>query len=276
MENKTEIIAAVKEQKQLAAIQDSTQITPSAMLQLAQMPNANIENLGKLMEFQIQWEANEARKAFNKALGAFKAESLTVTKNNAVAFNSTAYKHATLDNVCNTIVPALSRHGLSHRWDTNQDGKKITVTCILSHELGHSEKVALSSEADGSGNKNGIQAIGSTVSYLQRYTLLAATGTATTNQDDDGDASGEPKEPKETKPAKTLPDCTAEKFESMCVDEVNMETGEIKKMGWKSLVESGSKTAEYLIAQLSTKYVFSDEQIKTINSWSKKQCKTQS
>jgi hypothetical protein len=40
--------------------------------------------------------------------------------------------------------------------------------------------------ADATGNKNPVQQIGSTVTYLQRYTLLAATGLATSDSDDDG------------------------------------------------------------------------------------------
>jgi hypothetical protein len=41
-----------------------------------------------------------------------------------------------------------------------------------------------------SGSKNAIQAIGSAVTYLQRYTLLSATGLAAKNGDNDGaDAS---------------------------------------------------------------------------------------
>src|SRR5207245_959863 len=35
-------------------------------------------------------------------------------------------------------------------------------------------------------SKNAVQAVGSTVSYLQRYTLLAGTGMAAADQDDDG------------------------------------------------------------------------------------------
>lgn len=68
--------------------------------------------------------------------------------------------------------------------------------------------------------------------------------------------------------AKTiLPECTAEKFEQMCIDITDPESGEVKKMGWKSLVTSGSKTAEHLLAMLSTKYEFSAEQRAEIMSW---------
>jgi hypothetical protein len=54
--------------------------------------------------------------------------------------------------------------------------------------MGHSERTTLSATADTSGSKNSIQAIGSTVTYLQRYTLLAAVGLAA-GGDDDGQAA---------------------------------------------------------------------------------------
>jgi hypothetical protein len=47
----------------------------------------------------------------------------------------------------------------------------------------------LAAAPDASGSKNAIQAIGSTISYLERYTLLALTGLATHDMDDDGQAS---------------------------------------------------------------------------------------
>ena len=48
------------------------------------------------------------------------------------------------------------------------------MTCVVSHRLGHSEENTLTAGRDESGNKNNIQAVGSTITYLQRYTLKAA------------------------------------------------------------------------------------------------------
>jgi len=102
---------------------------------------------------------------------------------------TTAYNHASLANVTNKINRALSEHGLSASWVTNQsDGLK--VTCTIAHKLGHSESTSLSAGPDTSGSKNAIQAIGSTVTYLERYTILALTGLATREQDDDGGGAG--------------------------------------------------------------------------------------
>jgi hypothetical protein len=168
-------------------VQPQTAITPMAMLQMAVSQNADLDKLEKLMQLQERYEKNEARKAFTQALSDFKAVGITIGKDKHVKFGNTEYNHATLGNICNILGAELSKYGLSYRWNTDQNEGKIKVTCVLMHVLGHSESVSLESGADSSGSKNSIQAIGSTVSYLQRYTLLAITGTATQEQDDDGE-----------------------------------------------------------------------------------------
>lgn len=161
-------------------------------------PGFDVAKLEKLLEMRERWKAGEAREAFTVALSAFKAHPPTVKKNKRAGFESkrtgdkTSYEYATLDNVVAAIAPALSAHGLSHRWETEQhEGGMIRVTCILNHVLGHSERVTLQASPDQSGSKNNIQAVGSTVSYLARYTLLAACGLATADMDDDGEDSGQ-------------------------------------------------------------------------------------
>ena len=68
----------------------------------------------------------------------------------------------------------------------------MSVTCRITHRMGHSEEVSMSAFKDDSGKKNAIQQVASAITYLQRYTLLAATGLAThEQQDDDGAATGQ-------------------------------------------------------------------------------------
>lgn len=165
-------------------------VTPMQMLAMAVEKGTSIEQLTQLMALQERWEANEARKAFVQALNAFKSDPPTVLKNKDVAFGNTSYSHATLDHVSRVVGESLAKHGLAHRWDIHQDQARIKVACILTHTLGHSERVEMESGADTSGSKNSIQAIASAVTYLQRYTLLAATGMAAGGTDDDGAASG--------------------------------------------------------------------------------------
>ena len=180
-------------QKELAIAQPGgtpAAYTPPQLLQLAIEKGAGVDQLEKLMNLQLAWEANEASKAFVVALHEFKKNPPKLEKTKRVKFKEVDFKHATLDNACDVIGAALSQHGLSHRWEINQDEKNIKVTCVLTHVLGHSERVTMQAGADTTGSKNAIQAIASAVTYLQRYTLLSATGLAAKDQDDDGTKAG--------------------------------------------------------------------------------------
>jgi len=146
----------------------------------------------RLMGLQERWDANEAKKAYHAAMAAFKQNPPTILKDKHVEFTTskgtTAYDHATIGNVVKQIVASLAEHDLSHSWSTEQlDGGQVAVTCTITHKAGHSESVTLKAGRDESGGKNSIQALGSAITYLQRYTLLAITGLAVEDgSDDDG------------------------------------------------------------------------------------------
>jgi hypothetical protein len=171
-------------------------LTPASMMMAAIEKGLDLEKVEKAMLLQERWEANEARKAYHLAMAKFKANPPEIEKDKHVSYEMTgggtkSYNHASLANVTSKINSALSVQGLSATWDTFQgEGGRITVTCRITHEKGHSENTKLSASPDDSGKKNAIQAIGSTISYLERYTLLALTGLATHDMDDD--AQGEP------------------------------------------------------------------------------------
>lgn len=164
--------------------------TPMGMIERALSTGASVETIQKLMELQERYEANQARKAFNEAISAAKAEMPAIVKGNTVDFTTqkgrTNYKFEDLSSIMRQIGPVLSKYGLSVRYRTSSDpSQPVTVTCIISHKLGHSEENSLMAGRDDTGNKNSIQAVGSTVTYLQRYTLKAALGLAA-GADDDG------------------------------------------------------------------------------------------
>jgi ERF superfamily len=159
--------------------------SPAEMIRIAVTSGADLEKLKGLLDLQERWEANEARKAFQVAMAAFKSNPPNIGKDKKVSFGNTKYSHASLYNVVEKITTELSKHGLSAAWSTHQNGQ-IGVTCKITHVLGHSQETTLQAPADTSGSKNAIQAIGSTISYLQRYSLLAVLGLAAHDMDDDG------------------------------------------------------------------------------------------
>ncbi len=171
------------------------QTTPEKSVNTLQMISDAISNgmtmehIEKFMELHERNEANEAKKAYHKAFAAFKANPPTIIKDMKVSHAAKGgqkkYNHASIGNVVSSIIEGLGEHGLSHHWPLTQSKDEITVECILTHELGYSEKTSLTAPPDPSGGKNTIQSIASTVTYLQRYTLLSITGMATSEMDDD-------------------------------------------------------------------------------------------
>jgi hypothetical protein len=164
--------------------------TPMEILSKAVSDGKSIEVLERLMALQERWEANEARKAFEAAMAAASAEMPTLVKNRSVGFASknggsnTSYQHEDLAEVVGAVAPILGKHGLSHRFKVTTEPNRITVSCVISHALGHSIENSLVAPADNSGNKNSIQAIGSTITYLSRYSLKASLGLAAAHDDD--------------------------------------------------------------------------------------------
>lgn len=169
-------------------------MTPMEMLGRAIQTGASMETLEKLMALQERWEANQGRRAFDEAMAAAQAEIPVIRKNRTVDFTSqkgrTHYKHEDLAEIADTVKPILGKYGLSYRFKTtNEPNQPIVVTCIVSHEKGYYEETTLSGPRDDSGNKNAIQQVGSTLTYLQRMTLKAALGLAAA-EDDDGAKAG--------------------------------------------------------------------------------------
>ena len=169
--------------------------SPAGLMLAAKQQGIPLEQIEKMMDLQDRWERREAEKAFNEAMSAFKGEAVEIIKRKQVDFANksggrTQYKHAELADVIEAAAPALSRHGFSWRWDTEQGHGFLKVTCILKHSLGHSESCTLSGPYDESGGKNAIQAIVSTKTYLERHTLKAICGLAEKGEDDDGRAAG--------------------------------------------------------------------------------------
>jgi hypothetical protein len=150
--------------------------SPPKLLEQAIASGASIEVIERLLAMQERWEATQARKAFNTAIAAFKSNPPAILKTVEVGYDGrggsrTSYKHEDLAELLAVVDPALAAHGLWVRFKIDSTDK-VTVICIIGHVDGYSEEASkLSAAPDTSGSKNSIQAIGSTVSYLQRYTL---------------------------------------------------------------------------------------------------------
>lgn len=157
----------------------------SVIERMAMNPEIDPDRIERFITLKERIDAANAKKAFDAAVAQAKA-TIPPAEKNATGHNNKRY--ADFYAYAKVVDPIISELGLSYRFRTEQTDR-ITVTCVLTHEGGHAEENSLSGPPDASGSKNAIQAIGSTLTYLQRYTLVQALGLAAA-QDDDGAAAG--------------------------------------------------------------------------------------
>ena len=170
--------------------------SPAALMQIALTKGMDLDKLEKMLELQIKWEERESKKAFVKAMAAFKLNPPDIYKDRKNAQFDSMY--TSLDGLVNKTIPELSKHGFSHNWtySTAANGNP-EVTCVLTHELGHSISVTQDAAPVQSKNKAGqivtnpIQQVKCTQTYLKITTFEAVTGLVSkeANLDDDGNAA---------------------------------------------------------------------------------------
>jgi hypothetical protein len=245
--------------------------TPADLLRIAIDKGLDLPTLERLMDLQDRYEGKQAKRAYDAAFAAFKAEAVMILKGRKVTDGPLRGKsYAELHDVVNAVTPALSKHGLSSSWKLTIDDKDwMQVTCYLRHVSGHEESVAMGGPPDAGGAKNAIQARASTKTYLERYTLKAITGLSEQEDDDDGaGGSGSGQKAQATTAANTTRAAASTQPDRPMYDQAKFE----KNMAdWKTVVKTGRKTPAEMIKFIESKgATLTSEQRETIDSWSEK------
>jgi len=182
------------------AVQENSSIALMRIIEkVSLMENFDASKLSLLLDTQLRFEANEARKLFEEAFARFKNHAPQILKTKKVSISTKMggtmeYSHAELDVITKSIGKALQAEGIQMAWDSDSVQGSPIVTCVLTG-YGHTHRGAkLSGSPDTSGGKGTVQAIGSTFTYLKRYTLLATCGLEAEGMDDDGKTEGIPEE----------------------------------------------------------------------------------
>lgn len=175
-----------------ATTSDINAMSPMQQYQQAKSMGMTLEEMKGMLEVQKDWEANEARKAFHAALSEWKKHPPRILKDLINLKYGSAY--SSIGNTVNTCNESMGPFGLNARWDypESNDINILIVTCILSHSLGHEERVTLVGGPDKEGSKNPAQERKSGRTYLKLETYEAVTGIASIagNVDDDGNSAG--------------------------------------------------------------------------------------
>lgn len=184
-------VTVVEPQSQML---QTSEPTPDGMIAMAVEKNMDITVIERLMKLRNEEIVRLAKKEYLQAMSKFQEIIPDLQKNRNVNYTSkkegvatTNYNYQDLGSIIKGIKPAMAECGLTHRWEQTEKDNVITVVCIVSHVGGHEQRgEPLSGQPDVSGNKAGLHAKASTITYLQRYTLKGILGLTSTETDDDG------------------------------------------------------------------------------------------
>jgi hypothetical protein len=163
-----------------------------AMLaQAARDPSVDVAKMQAIMDMCERQRARVAETEFSEAMGQAQSEMGAITRDGVNEFNKSRY--ARLETIDAKIRPIYTRHGFSLSFNTAEPKNpgSMRVVCDVMHRAGHTKRYELEGELDTSGsggkaNKTGIQALGSSSSYLRRYLTLMVFNLVLSNEDNDG------------------------------------------------------------------------------------------
>ena len=159
-----------------------------ALIREAMASGANPEHLRELLAVRREWEADEARKAFNLAVSEFQRRCPIIEK----ADKAYDKMYARMDRIWRETRPLLTELGMSVTWqicEMRADGM-CHVEGQLRHRDGHGEKIVQDVPMpELIKGQNRAQQAGSASTYAHRYAFCGALGIVT-GDDDDGHAAG--------------------------------------------------------------------------------------
>lgn len=209
--------------------------------------NVPVETLERLFELRKQVKAEQAKEAFDTAMSNFQGMCPIIEKTKQVknASGALLYSYAPLEAIVSQAKDSIKSNGFSYAIQTETGENKVKVTCIVKHELGHSEP---SSVEVPIGTKTNImsapQVVASALTFAKRYAFCNAFGILTGDEDTDARDVGD-------------------KTSSKTVDSLPLKKAKImfllKKLGYNSEVKEEKLSTITKLTQLEANNENTDE-----------------
>ena len=166
-------------------------------------PRMDVDKVERLFAMHKELQDREAAQAFADAMARAQSNIVPIAKDRRNDHTKSMY--ATLAAITDEVTPIVTAEGLAVSYDTfNPERDKdlpalekgwVRVIAIVSHRGGHRQRHHLDAPLDNAGkdgtvNKTGIQAVGSTTTYLRRYLFCMIFNVATSDDKDGNDEGG--------------------------------------------------------------------------------------
>jgi hypothetical protein len=164
------------------------------VLAAAKDPNVDAVKMETLARLVNSQQDREREQEYNRDKNAAIMAMPVITKDGKIVIRKTGEaerlqgRFARWEDIDRVIRPILRRFNLALSFDiAERQGGGLTVTPILSHANGHTERGgAFPVPAEDSGAKNKAQAMGSSAAYGKRYAGCGMLNIVTEGVDDDG------------------------------------------------------------------------------------------
>lgn len=174
-----------------ASVTTASQQIVSLMSIALNNPKLDVRKMREIMDMQMEAMRFQSEISYNHAMADCQAEIPHVHANCKNSHTHSSYANLeAIDKIIRPIVTKKFGFSLSFTTDQMSD-RMIKVTCCVRHREGHKEYHTMTGELDdggfkGTANKTGIQAAGSSTSYLQRYLIKLIFNVIIIGEDNDG------------------------------------------------------------------------------------------
>jgi hypothetical protein len=151
-------------------------------------PAIDVAKLEALLRMQREIVAADARLQFNRSFAALSAEIRQIERRGIADMGAKgAYKFAKREDLDAMLRPLMREHGfaVSFRPVPGPNGN-LTIEGELLHVAGHSKTAELTLPPDIGPGRNSLQAMGSAISYAERYLTEMLLNVVRCDEDDDG------------------------------------------------------------------------------------------
>jgi len=151
-------------------------------------PAIDVAKLEALLRMQREIVAEDARVQFNRSFAALSAEIRQIERRGVADMGAKgAYKFAKREDLDAMLRPLMREHGfaVSFRPVPGPNGN-LTIEGELLHVGGHSKTAQLMLPPDIGPGRNSLQAMGSAISYAERYLTEMLLNVVRCDEDDDG------------------------------------------------------------------------------------------
>lgn len=162
-----------------------------------------IETIKEFLAMRKEVKADLAKEAFTEAMAQFQKDCPVIAKTSPVKNKQgeVTYRYAGIDAIILQVKDVLGENRLAYKFreERNKEEGTITVFCVVTHAMGHSEETSFTVEIGTENFMSDVQKYGARNTFAKRYAFMNAFGIVTGDEDTDAKEISSPEDKKQAK-----------------------------------------------------------------------------